>query len=98
MKIIAITQEDFFDEEAETICFLLDKGGIDTLHLRKPAATSDNLQSLLQHIPSQYYRHIILHEHFELIHKFPLKGFISIVEIPIRLLVIKDIQDVHAIR
>lgn len=74
MKIIAITQEDFFDEEAETICFLLDKGGIDTLHLRKPAATSDNLQSLLKHIPSQYYRHIILHEHFELIHKFPLKG------------------------
>lgn len=73
MKLIAITQEEFFSEESTQIVRLLD-GQIDRVHLRKPKATEDEIRRLIEHIPSSYYRFLSLHDHFSLVSEYGLGG------------------------
>ena len=73
MKIIVITRPDFFDGETELVNNLF-RAGMERLHLRKPKSSEEELVSWLQNIDSQYYGRIVLHDHFNLISRFPLGG------------------------
>lgn len=73
MKLIGITRPTFFEGEADAITFLLE-GGLDVIHIRKPGSLSEEVASLLLDIPSHLYSRIVIHDHFELLNSFPLKG------------------------
>lgn len=73
MKLIGITQEHVFKREEEYITLLLEEG-MDALHIRKPNVLSDSIRSLLERIPSYLHSKIILHDHFDLLGDFHLKG------------------------
>lgn len=73
MKLIGITQPTFFKEEAIAITQLLESG-FDLLHIRKPGSLSKDINDLLCEIPAHLYSKIVLHDHFDLIKTFPLKG------------------------
>ncbi len=73
MLYIGITQENSFHNEHKLIVALLDNG-LDRLHLRKPYATREELEIILQAIPTHCYNRIVLHDHFELAEKYRLGG------------------------
>lgn len=73
MRIIVITSPEFIADEALKINRLFDCG-LDLLHLRKPDASLEDVEVLLQNINSQYYAQIRLHDHFELAAKYRLGG------------------------
>lgn len=73
MKLIVITRPDFFDGEAKAITALFDNG-LEALHLRKPEATPEAMEALLQQLPEEFLNRIVLHDHFELTDRYPLKG------------------------
>ena len=70
---IVITLPDFFDGEAEQIVQLL-HSSIDLIHIRKPKSTVQELERLIQEIPSEYYSRLVLHDHPELAVKYHLHG------------------------
>ncbi|MDR3261735.1 MAG: thiamine phosphate synthase [Tannerella sp.] len=73
MKLICITSETVFGEEA-TVLNALFEAGMPTLHLRKPSATKDALKDLLSRVKDEYHSRIVLHDYFDLVQCFPLKG------------------------
>lgn len=73
MKLIVITRPDFFLEETESVIALF-RNGLETLHLRKPGASENELKEWLRKIPATYYSRIVLHDQFQLTQSFPLKG------------------------
>lgn len=73
MKLIVITTPNFFPGEAESITALF-HAGLDTLHLRKPQASQQELEHLLEQLPQAYYPHIVLHEHFSLATRLNMRG------------------------
>ncbi len=73
MKLIVITRPDFFEGEADAIGNLF-RAGLQTLHLRKPGATTADVEHLLQRIDHTYHDRIVLHEHFDLVPRYGLKG------------------------
>lgn len=73
MKLIVITTPDFFEGEAEALASLF-RAGLEILHLRKPGASREELERLLQQLPSEYLERIVTHEHFELVSARGLKG------------------------
>ena len=58
--------------EAERVNGLFDEG-LEVLHLRKPEATVDDIQSLLKQINSKYHHQIALHQHHEIADDFGIK-------------------------
>lgn len=73
MKLVVITMPDFFADEAQCIEALF-RNGLQYLHLRKPKASAEEYGALLRQIDPCYYDRIVLHDHFELLEEFPLKG------------------------
>ena len=73
MKLIVITAEKFLENEAIIINRLFEEG-LETLHLRKPDATANDLRLLINEIHPDYHPRIVLHDHFELTNEFSLKG------------------------
>jgi thiamine-phosphate pyrophosphorylase len=73
MKLIVITSPDIIDQEAEKINRLFD-AGLEIVHLRKPAAGKQELIKLLDDIKSQYHAQIVIHQHYELLNSYKLKG------------------------
>ena len=47
MKLIVITQPEFFEDEAAAITSLFD-AGLEILHLRKPGASYEDMDKLLR--------------------------------------------------
>lgn len=74
MKLIVITTDSFFQDEAKAINTLF-KEGLRVLHLRKPHSKQEELSLLLEQIKTQYLNRIVLHDHFELVNKYQLKGY-----------------------
>ncbi len=70
---IVITLPQFFDGEAEQIAQLL-RSSIDLVHIRKPQATAEETERLLQAIPKEYHNRLVLHDHHELAMKYHLYG------------------------
>ena len=73
MKLITITQPAFFEGEAEAITSLFD-AGLEILHLRKPGASYEDMEQLLNRFPPEYLKRIVTHEHFQLASFRNLKG------------------------
>lgn len=73
MQWIAITREEFFEQEAEAIALLLD-GGFARIHLRKPSAPEQQLRSLIERIPSHYRDRLSLHDRHGLAAEYGLGG------------------------
>lgn len=73
MKLVVITMPDFFENEADCINALF-RNGLQFLHLRKPKASATEYSALLRQINPCFYDRIVLHDHFELLEEFPLKG------------------------
>ena len=70
---LIITSPLFFQNEDKYIIALFD-AGLKILHLRKPDATKDEYEHLLNSIPQKYHRRIMLHEFFELTEKYDVRG------------------------
>ncbi len=73
MKLIVITKENFFVDEARWIKALFD-AGLEYLHLRKPTSTACEIETLLRKIDKQYYSRIVLHDCFQLAVQYDLGG------------------------
>ena len=65
MQWIAITREEFFPSEAEAVALLLD-GGFARVHLRKPAATEQQMRAFIERLPDRLYDRLTLHDRHEL--------------------------------
>ena len=73
MRIIVISAPDFLRGEAAALTALLEAGAW-RVHVRKPAAGSDSIARLLEHIPAALYSRISLHDHHELAAQFGVGG------------------------
>ena len=75
MKLIVITKENFFPNEAEWINQLMSRCSHKIiLHIRKPSASEADIEALLQQINIAHYSRIVLHDHFSLAPKYQLMG------------------------
>ena len=73
MKLIVISKENFFPEEACWINAMMSEYPF-ILHLRKPFASLAEFETLVQQIHPVYYDRIVLHDHYALAEKYQLKG------------------------
>ncbi|MCD8284977.1 MAG: thiamine phosphate synthase [Prevotellaceae bacterium] len=65
-KTVVITLPRFFEGEAERITSLLLEGKADLVHIRKPGSKREDVERLLQAIPSELRPRLTLHDHFGL--------------------------------
>lgn len=73
MKLIVITSPAFLVDEGASVNALFE-AGLEILHLRKPHSSSDEVERLVQSVSEPFRNRIVLHEHFELVGKYGLKG------------------------
>lgn len=73
MQLITITAERILSNEATLLNLLFDEG-LPLLHLRKPSSSASEIKELLAAINPSYYQRIVVHDHFEMIPLFGLKG------------------------
>ena len=73
MNLIVISLPHFFNSE-ELYINALFNSGLQTMHLRKPFATQEQLQNLLDKIEPKYYNRIVIHDLFSLVIPYNLKG------------------------
>lgn len=73
MKVIVISHPESLRHEPELITRLFDEG-LECFHLRKPEISKFSLIRLLKKIPEQYHNRIVIHDNYELINNFHLKG------------------------
>lgn len=73
MLLIVVTRPDFFHEEAD-LCNQLFAGGLEILHVRKPDATREEYEELIEKIEAKYHNRIVIHAHYELAIQYQLKG------------------------
>ena len=73
MKLVIITTETFFEGEAGAVNLLFENG-LETLHLRKPAASPQETAVFIKQIGMDYHTRIVLHDHYDLTMMFDLKG------------------------
>ena len=73
MKLILMTLPPFFVEEHQILTALFDEG-LDILHMRKPNTEPVYSERLLQLLPDNYRKQIVVHDHFYLKNEYGLKG------------------------
>lgn len=73
MRLIVITTETFFDGEADAVNLLFENR-LDTLHLRKPHASLQETKDFLFRIKSCFRARIVIHDHYQLMNIFSIKG------------------------
>jgi len=73
MKLIVITSEQIIHNEVTAINKLFEQG-LETLHLRKPHASLDEIKKILDDIDVAYHSRIVLHDYFILTEAYDLKG------------------------
>lgn len=76
MLKIAITPPELTDErkEAEMIRAIIDDGSWDKVHLRHPQASRREMSRLIEAVPHEMHRRLVVHGHFDLINDFNLGG------------------------
>ena len=70
---IVITLPHFFHGEAALIAQML-QGQVALVHIRKPQASAEEVERLIQEIPTWCRNHLVLHDHHELALKYHLYG------------------------
>lgn len=73
MKLLLMSNPNFFVEEDKIIATLFDEG-LDIMHLRKPNSEPVYCERLLTLLPSQYHGRIVTNDHFYLKEEFNLMG------------------------
>jgi thiamine-phosphate pyrophosphorylase len=73
LKTIIISTPDHVANEADVIQGLIDDG-FETIHLRKPDWTKVELLALIKQIKPSNYKKLVIHQHYDLIEKYNLKG------------------------
>ncbi|MDR2911105.1 MAG: thiamine phosphate synthase [Bacteroidales bacterium] len=73
MRLIVITNETIFEEDGALLNKLFAEG-MHTLHIRKPFATEAEVESLLYRIDQRFHKQIVIHDYFNLLNTFSLKG------------------------
>jgi len=73
MKLIVLTAPEGYKEEALVLRQLLDSG-LETLHVRKPSFSKEQMEGYIKLIPPQFYNRIVLHSHHHLIERYNFKG------------------------
>ena len=73
MKLIVISQEQFFPQEAEWINKLMSEHDF-IIHLRKPYSSEAEMDKFIQQIDKTFYRRAVIHDHYLLAQKYHLKG------------------------
>ena len=74
LKITVISSPNFKNQEAVMITRLME-AGLEKFHLRKPEASSNEIASLLEEIPSVHHPKIIIHRKIELLEDYKLGGY-----------------------
>jgi thiamine-phosphate pyrophosphorylase len=69
-KVIVITPEHIFEDEAKRIATLLDSGVVWRVHIRHPHASACDICKILDSVPCQYYNQISLHDCHNLASKY----------------------------
>lgn len=64
-KLIAITLPEKIEGESDFIIRML-AAGIERVHIRKPEAEIEYVESIIEKIPLEWHARISLHDHFEL--------------------------------
>ncbi len=72
-KLVVITQDKFIPNEASIIAEIIDAGA-DRVHIRKPQANVNDIEQLLQSIPQQYHRQLVLHDAHPLASHYDIGG------------------------
>ena len=72
-KLIIISPEKDIPGEALTISRLFEEG-LEILHIRKHDHTRQEVKNLISAIPKDFHPRIVLHQHYELLDEFELKG------------------------
>ncbi len=72
-QLIVITPEQNIIGEAGNICRLFESG-LEILHFRKPSNTIEEMRVILDAIPAIFHSKIVIHNHYELLNEFDLKG------------------------
>lgn len=73
MLFISITHPEFLQNEAGIINELF-RNGLPLLHVRKPGSSTEEMEELLCEIPPVHHPRIVIHQHYELIESYSLKG------------------------
>ncbi|MGN1375231.1 MAG: thiamine phosphate synthase [Prevotella sp.] len=73
MKLILMTQPNFFVEEDKILTTLFDEG-LDNLHLNKPEASPVYSERLLSLLSDDVYSRITVHDHYYLKSEYKLAG------------------------
>lgn len=73
MKLIIMTKSTFFVEEDKIITTLFDEG-LECLHLNKPGSAPIYSERLLSLLSDDYYKRIVVHDHFYLKEEYGLNG------------------------
>lgn len=71
--LIVITPEKDVTDEIPTIIKLFENG-LETLHLRKPGADKQSMQTYLDQVPKEHHQRIVIHSNYDLLDKYALKG------------------------
>ena len=69
---VIITKPTFFDGEAEAICRYVEEGRL--VHVRKPAASMKEMETLLDMLPKDVHTRLVLHDFYELAEKYGIYG------------------------
>ena len=73
MKLIIMTKATFFVEEDKILTTLFEEG-LESLHLYKPGSEPVYSERLLTLLSDDYYKKIVVHDHFYLREEYGLRG------------------------
>jgi thiamine-phosphate pyrophosphorylase len=74
MKLIVITPEVDLQNETKHITEMF-QNSLTRLHIRKPAYTISEMKKMIEQIPSEFHKNIVLHQFSELLNEYNLGGF-----------------------
>jgi len=72
MKLLAISNPEFFPDEAALINSLF-REGLVCLHIRKPESSEDKYRALINEIDPDFSDRIVIHQHHRLAEEFRIK-------------------------
>lgn len=73
MRLIVITPSKDVPDEASLVTKMFESG-LNTLHLRKPKFSTNQMAEYIKEIPVHFHNRIVIHSHHNLAIKFNLKG------------------------
>lgn len=74
MKLIVVTPSDYKLNNEPTLVTKMLEMGVDTIHLRKPSSSYEDLKKYIEAVPEYFHNRIVTHTHHSLAAKYKLKG------------------------